>query len=308
MLSCALLFGPSIFSSRTLHCSRVAGAGSSSCPQGEIPVPPWSWSLEKHKISDLRTRLECPVTDHKPSSLLTERNQWRAGSILSTFPFLLTLHFRKIPLWFPPFLFFFVTRLTEREQAFLACSCWISGSLADCLCLFGLMASAFLAARLFPTSQSRAERGCWGSFGDMTRKGETFHQLPEHGNCRNVKARGVEERGQCHRTRMGSQQCCWYLERLFLCLTLLYLSRTLQRSDHRRVQGECCCILVLRPWGTVGISRTCGSPRETFEPHESSQPSPVTLLTLNMSCRFGHLVLRHEQGNDHSSMTSFCCF
>jgi len=48
---------------------------------------------------------------------------------------------------------FFVTRLTEREKAFLAGSCWISGRLAGCLCLFGLMPSSFLAARLFLTSE-----------------------------------------------------------------------------------------------------------------------------------------------------------
>lgn len=251
------------------------------------------------------------MTDHEPSSLLTEHNQWRAGSILSTFPFLLTLHFRKIPLWFPPFLFFFVPRLTEREQAFLACSCWISGSLAGCLCLFGLMASAFLAARLFPTSQSRAERGCRGSFGDMTRKGESLPSASRAWELQGCQSQGCRRTWPMSQDKDGVPAVLLIFGEVFPLsrhLQLLYLSRTLQRSDHRRFQGECCCILVLRPWGTMGISRTCGSPRETFEPHESSQPNPVTLLTPNMSCRFGHLVLRHEQGNDHSSMTSFCCF
>lgn len=67
------------------------------------------------------------------------------------------------------------------------------------------MASSFLAARLFLTSQSSAERGYWGSFGDMTiiRRKSTLRQFPEHSNLMNafsVKVKNVEECGQCQKT------------------------------------------------------------------------------------------------------------
>lgn len=141
------------------------------------------------------------------------------------FPFfLLTLHFRKSFCDSPPFLFYFlvcfVMRLTEREQAFLACSCWISGSLAGCLCLFGLMASAFLAARLFPTSQSCAEPGSQGCFGDMTRKGERAF-LPsasrawELDGCQSQGCRGMWPMSQ---DNDGIPTVLLILERFFLPL------------------------------------------------------------------------------------------
>lgn len=111
-------------------------------------------------------------------------------------------------------------RLTEREQAFLACSCWISGSLAGCLCLFGLMASAFLAARLFPTSQSCAEPGSQGCFGDMTRKGERAF-LPsasrawELDGCQSQGCRGMWPMSQ---DNDGIPAVLLILERFFLPL------------------------------------------------------------------------------------------
>lgn len=72
-----------------------------------------------------------------------------------------------------------------------------------------------------------------------------------------------------------------------------------------RFKGERCYVLVIRPWGTVGVSWTCGATSEAFELHESSKPSPVTFMILNMFCRFGHLVPRHKQWSSRSHIASW---